>query len=435
MTRRPKNVLQSNLGSCFPTVAVLLGPLARYIYFSRSSKQACSAVRKMLARNSCVAMDRCCVLMRLAIGTLVSLSCAVGVVTCVAQTSEQNYRTKAHGLFLAAERTARLRVPQQDLEIARIYRDVWPVLEREMLTAMALNAAKPPNDADERSLTPEELATAYEHQGGWPLVAEAARMRCRFLLMSHPKEVEGLASADLASEDRKQLQRGLQAAGRFQLTTLYDAVADQLDGTEEDIAASALCDLNDQRAIPLLVRHGITRHFEVLRRLQRGRPADSKLLALLDEKDAGVRWRAAYALAESGDPGLAPIVERLARDEASEVRVQAANMAFLLPSETFIRLRPVLVRLLADKAVDVRSSVAILFTTRKDAVCAKALYDLLAREEKLEPWRQSNLVQALQTMTGSYFGFIPGTISTESARRVSLDQFARWISETVRESQ
>jgi hypothetical protein len=39
--------------------------------------------------------------MRPAIRTLVSLSCAVGVVTCVAQTSEQNYRTKAHDLFLA----------------------------------------------------------------------------------------------------------------------------------------------------------------------------------------------------------------------------------------------------------------------------------------------------------------------------------------------
>ncbi|SRR6266567_8960973 len=41
-----------------------------------------------------------------------------------------------------------------------------------------------------------------------------------------------------------------------------------------------------------------------------------------------------------------------ARDEESEVRIQAANMAFLLPSEAFIRLRPVLVRLLANKAVD-----------------------------------------------------------------------------------
>ena len=364
--------------------------------------------------------------------TVVGLLWAVAAMTCVAQTPEQDYRTRARDLFLDVERTARQRTTQQDQETARVYRDVWPVLETEMLTAFNGWA---PNAVEERNLTPEELATAYERQGGWPFVAEAARMRCRRLLGSHQKLVEGLAGEDLESKDQKQLQRGLRAAGQFHLTGLYEDVAAQLDGTEEDVAASALRDLNDRRAIPLLARHGITRHYDKLRRLQRGRPANSDLVALLHDQDSEVRWRAAYALVESGDPRLSPFVERLARDEASDVRVQAANIAFLLPSEEFVRLRAVLVRLLADKAVEVRSSVAILFATRKDAVCAKALYDLLTQEEKLEPWRQSNLVQALQTMTGSYFGFVPGTISKESARRASLDQFARWISETARESE
>jgi hypothetical protein len=333
------------------------------------------------------------------------------------------------------ERTARLPTPQQDPGTARIYRDVWPILEREMLTAIAFNAATVPSVVEERNLTPEELATAYERQGGWAFVAEAARVRCRRLLSSHAELVEGLAREDLRTKDREQLQRGLRAAGEFHLIALYENVVGQLDGPAEEIAASALRDLNDPRAIPQLVRHGIKRHFEVLRSLQRGRPANSELLALLHRKDFEVRWRAAYALAESGDPRLSPFVERLARDEAPQVRVEAGNIAFLLPFEAFIRLRPVLVRLLADRAVEVRSSVAILFATRKDAVCAQALYDLLAQEEKLEPWRQSNLVQALQTMTGSYFGFIPGTISTQSARQGSLEHFARWISETTHESQ
>jgi hypothetical protein len=60
---------------------------------------------------------------------------------------------------------------------------------------------------------------------------------------------------------------------------------------------------------------------------------------------------------------------------------------------------------------------------------------LLVQEEKLEPWRQSNIVQSLQTLTGSYFGFIPGTISTASARQASLNQFAHWISENAHKSQ
>jgi hypothetical protein len=85
----------------------------------------------------------------------------------------------------------RLPTPQQDLETAWIYRDIWPVLEREMLTAMAFNSAAAPSAVAERSLTPEELATAYERQGGWPLVAEAARVRCRSLLGSHQKISRG----------------------------------------------------------------------------------------------------------------------------------------------------------------------------------------------------------------------------------------------------
>jgi HEAT repeat protein len=301
-----------------------------------------------------------------------------------------------------------------------------------MLASMVL---APSSDLDERDLTADELAAAYNRRGGWPVVAEAARVRCRALLASHPKEIESLAREDLESHDRAQLQRGLQATGRFKLTQLYDDAAAQLDGPEEDFAAYALRELNDPRGIPLLAHHGITRHYDVLRTLQRGRPADPALLALLIDKNSEVRWRAAYALAESGDPHLTPIVEHLLRDEASEVRVQAASIAFVLPTGALIQLRPQLVRLCTDQAIDVRAWITILFADRKDTVCAKALYGLLAQEQRLEPWRQSNLVQALQNMTGSYFGFVPGTISSEPARRASLDQFAQWISENRHESQ
>jgi hypothetical protein len=125
--------------------------------------------------------------------TLVILLRAVAAVTCAAQTPEQDYRTRARDSFLAVEHASRLPTPQQDQETAWIYRDIWPVLEREMLTAMAFNSAAAPSAVEERSLTPEELATAYERQGGWPLVAEAARVRCRSLLGSHQKLVEPCA--------------------------------------------------------------------------------------------------------------------------------------------------------------------------------------------------------------------------------------------------
>jgi len=62
------------------------------------------------------------------------------------------------------------------------------------------------------------------------------------------------------------------------------------------------------------------------------------------------------------------------------------------------------------------TSVTIPFASRKDKVCSKAPYDLLAQEQKLEPCRQSDLLDALETMTGSYFGFRRYDL-TESARR------------------
>src|SRR6266513_6509466 len=58
--------------------------------------------------------------------TLVGLLWAVAAMTCVAQSPEQDYRTRARDLFLDVERTARLRTTQQDQETARVYRDVWP---------------------------------------------------------------------------------------------------------------------------------------------------------------------------------------------------------------------------------------------------------------------------------------------------------------------
>jgi hypothetical protein len=130
---------------------------------------------------------------------LFGLLWALGLATCAAQTFEQGYRMKARDLFVALERAARLPIPQQGQEIARIYRDVWPVLNREMLTAMTINAAHTPNGRDERNVMPEELAAVYEQQGGWPSVAEAARVRCRRLLAAHAKEVEGLAWEELES--------------------------------------------------------------------------------------------------------------------------------------------------------------------------------------------------------------------------------------------
>src|SRR5690348_5513321 len=101
------------------------------------------------------------------------------------QTSDQDYRTRTRDLFLAVERTARLQSSQQDLQIARIYSEVWPTLEREMLAALTQSNVRSltVNGIYGQNLKPEELADALDRQGGWPLVAEVARNRCRALLV------------------------------------------------------------------------------------------------------------------------------------------------------------------------------------------------------------------------------------------------------------
>src|SRR5215472_1831672 len=127
------------------------------------------------------------------LGWLFGLLWVVGPKTCIAQTSEPDYQAKAHDLFVTVERTARLPALQQTLEIPRIYSDVWPILETEMLTAEIADFRLNRMTIDERNLTPEELATIYQQHGDWAMVAKVARGRCRRLLALHADEVEDLA--------------------------------------------------------------------------------------------------------------------------------------------------------------------------------------------------------------------------------------------------
>ena len=43
--------------------------------------------------------------------------------------------------------------------------------------------------------------------------------------------------------------------------------------------------------------------------------------------------------------------------------------------------------------------------------------------------RHSNVVQAIQTLTGTYFGLTPGTPSPPAVRRKAVTEFSKWIRE------
>ncbi len=148
--------------------------------------------------------------------------------TCVAQCCGERERSKARALFIDVERVARLTETEQRREIPRLYGEVWPVLEKEMLGAMAYRVLPGESASEGSRATPQELAAEYDRAGGWPLVAEAARTRCRTLLSAHRQKVEPLVIADLQSGAEDRVWRGLRAVGEFRLTSLFTAVARHL---------------------------------------------------------------------------------------------------------------------------------------------------------------------------------------------------------------
>jgi hypothetical protein len=81
----------------------------------------------------------------------------------------------------------------------------------------------------------------------------------------------------------------------------------------------------------------------------------------------------------------------------------------------------------SSEDVTVRADVAIGMASRQDRACGPAFLDLVRREDTLVNWRQSNLVQAIQSLTGTYFGLTPGTPSPPDVRRRAIDEFALWV--------
>jgi hypothetical protein len=240
-----------------------------------------------------------------------------------------------------------------------------------------------------------------------------------------------LVKEDLAGTDNDNVQRGIRAASAFHLGQLFEDLVAVFQKNDKLAlyAAYALRDLNDPRAIRILVERfpdRPTEYYECLLHLQHGRKADSALLRLLDSPDARIRWRATYALRESGDLALIPVARKLFQDTEASVRENAAVIPFLMPEEGFIQLRPDLVALLNDPNARVRYQIAVCFASRKDDVCAEALLKLL-KEPGLEEWIYSNVIQSVNTLAGSYFGYELGEPPANPANKSAADHFAEWI--------
>jgi HEAT repeat protein len=253
----------------------------------------------------------------------------------------------------------------------------------------------------------------------------------------HRETLVALVRDDFRSDENAALERALWIVGDMKMSEFFNEVAGvfkrKKGGELAEWAAYTLRDLNDPRASRLLAeafdpkRPGL--YMEQLRNLCVDRPADPALVKQLHADDPEVRWSAAYALGGSGDDRLAPHIERLLEDREARVRAAAVIMAFNLKKHAFADMRRGLVVRLADEDAKVRAEAAECFAWHKDPVCARALLDLL-QDPALDRTTHSRVVQAIHTLTSSYFGYHVGSDAWEPTtknNKAAIARFAEWV--------
>jgi HEAT repeat protein len=260
-----------------------------------------------------------------------------------------------------------------------------------------------------------------------------AKSRGLDLLRENIQETKCLIKNDLLSVSNKERERALIYISELKLSEFDEDVLDIFLHSEElELrAAYTMQYLQMYEGIKYLVSkpENPTKYFEILRYLQKNKKAHDSILPLLDSPDSEIRWKSAYALAESGDKNLVPYVKKLIKDQDSEVRKQAACMGFFLKEGAYEEVYSDLVTLLSDKDQLVRIEVVCMFAWNKDIVCAEAMLDLL-RDDTLEERSHSRIWQAMHSLSGNYFGYYHGSDGwkpTTENNKISIKKFEEWI--------
>jgi hypothetical protein len=304
---------------------------------------------------------------------------------------------------------------------AHLYRDVFPDLD-PVYYAMAMPFGVSAGESE----TADQILARTKN---WFYLHAVARKECFDLLSSRPKELAGLVSEDYRSGERAKLERALYATGRFKLSGSFDDAVQVFRRSQElrEKAAYALRDVDDPKAVPVLLeaKGGIVSYFELLRSLSRDRLPAPELARLLRAKDPGVRWRATYALAESRDPSLLPEALRLSKDADPAVREQASNMLALFKDAESKKAQAALLELLKDPEPRVRFQAATELARRGDKAAGKTLVGLL-REGKMKDY-ESSIVEGLNTLAGTYFGYDKSKRPNEPPNPAALDRFDAWL--------
>ncbi|MDP2652547.1 MAG: HEAT repeat domain-containing protein [Candidatus Omnitrophota bacterium] len=343
-------------------------------------------------------------------------------------------------IFVTVESIARLPYEQQQGEEVYLYQEAYPLL-KDRDYALIPGSFAPENAAQ---LSPEELASmimARDANGIYGL-KEAARGKCLELLKKHRQLVVPMIWADLENDEYWNRDRGLSLTAELAVTEMILKVLKILKESRDDHeirqAVYALERLGDFSVIENLINKYPEKpleFFETMRSLSKGHPPHPAVLKLLSSEDEEQRWKAVYVLAESGDAALIPVFQDLMRDPSAKVREQAVVMGYMILKKDRPDVRPSLVAVLSDPARDVRYYAAILLAEIKDKACAPVLLELL-KDGSMEEWRHSNVVQAVNNLTGSYFGYYNGSDGwqpTTEQNQKAIAAFAKWIEDNPHE--
>ncbi|HEY2411397.1 MAG TPA: HEAT repeat domain-containing protein [Pirellulaceae bacterium] len=339
-------------------------------------------------------------------------------------------------IFIFVESVSRLSLAEQKPYIPVIYHEVYPEITSFKYVGNALPQKWAIPFEGRPQISPEKLADdALEEPFGSGCLLVEARQSCVKVLGKHSSEAIQLVADDLSGNERSKI-RGLKMIGALRLNEFVDQVLSIFE-TEPNLAeraSYALRDIGDPRVIGSIVRKYPNLQkdmiFEQLRSLQRGEKPDLSLVERLGSTDAGVRWRAAYSLAESGDAMLAPYVERLLKDEDSRVRKQAANIGFCMNHDDYSIVRPLLIPSTRDENFEVRSFVAKCFAQRRDPICAPVILGFL-KDDSISFDQQWNYVQDVQQLMRRHLrcNIEPDKWRFNKAawKQDAIAQFTEWI--------
>lgn len=359
-------------------------------------------------------------------------------------------KKEARAIFIEVVKIERMPAEQQKKKIEHLYRNFYlrfkntivalppdipnrEIALKDIQENFLPKPLKRPKKIPGEKESPEELADRLG-KPGWARLVIHAKEKCLKVLRDNLETLKPLIKEDLKAKDDTSTERALKIVGDLRLKCFFDEVLAVFKGTGKLSyrAAYTLRDIHDPRAIRHLVeknKENSMLYFELLRNLQYAKPADPVLVRLLKSDDPEVRWRATYALAESGDESLIPEAKRLMKDLHPLVRKYAANMGFLMKGNGYKQLKPDLVKLLSDLDVSVRLFIAVCFAQRRDKVCAHALLDLIKDGSMDELWH-SNVWQAINNLAGTYFGYYHGSDAwqpTTENNKAAIKRFEEWI--------